>query len=226
MGRLRVAVLISGRGSNLQALLDAVATPGYPAEIVLVVSNRPEAAGLDRAAAAGVPTAVVDHRPYKGDRVGFDAALDAKLREARPDLVCLAGFMRVLTPGFVERWRDRLINVHPALLPAFPGLDTHARAIAEGVRLHGCTVHYVRPELDDGPIIAQAAVPVLDDDDPESLAARVLVAEHRLYPLAVRLIAEGRLRVEGKRVLGAEGLGSGMLIAPSRDEAQLGRATE
>ncbi len=200
MGRLRLAVLISGRGSNLQALLDACARPDWPAEIGLVLSNNPSARGLQRAAAAGVPTAVIDHRGF-ADRALFDAALDSRLSAAGVELVCLAGFMRLLTAGFVERWRDRLVNIHPSLLPAFRGLDTHARVIAAGVRFTGCTVHFVRPEVDSGPIIAQAAVPVHPQDTLDSLAARVLAAEHRLYPMAVRLIAEGRVRVEGERAV-------------------------
>ncbi|MBI4184293.1 MAG: phosphoribosylglycinamide formyltransferase [Proteobacteria bacterium] len=199
MARLRVAVLISGRGSNLAALIAACRTPDHPAEIGLVVSNEPAAAGLAHAGRAGIPVRVVPHRDFS-DRPAFEAALDAELRAGGAGLVCLAGFMRILTAPFVERWRDRLINIHPSLLPAFRGLDTHARALAAGVRVSGCTVHFVRPETDAGPIICQAAVPVLPDDDAERLAARVLAAEHRIYPLAVRLFAEGRLKVEGERV--------------------------
>jgi phosphoribosylglycinamide formyltransferase 1 len=199
MARLRVAVLISGRGSNLQALIDECARGGSAAEIVLVVSNVPGAAGLDRAARAGIPTATVDHRGFSS-RAAFETALDERLLAADVGLVCLAGFMRLLTAAFVERWRDRLINIHPSLLPSYKGLDTHARVLADGVRFTGCTVHFVRPDMDAGPIIAQAAVPVRDDDDAESLAARVLQAEHRVYPLALRLIAAGRVRVDGERV--------------------------
>lgn len=198
---LRVGVLISGRGSNMQALLDACAAPDFPAEIALVLSNKADAQGLERAASAGVPTAVVSHRDYPGDKQAFEQAMDARLRAAGVELVCLAGFMRLLSPWFVEAWRDRLINIHPSLLPSFKGLDTHGRALAAGVRFHGCTVHYVRPEMDEGPIIAQAAVPVLPGDDVHTLAERVLSSEHRIYPQAVRLIAEGRTRVEGDRVL-------------------------
>lgn len=193
MGRLRLAVLISGRGSNLKALLDATRTPGFPAEIVLVLSNRPEAAGLEIARAAGIPTVVVDHRAYKGDRAAFDRVVDAESRRVGPDLVCLAGFMRVLTADFVRGWEGRMINIHPSLLPAYKGLNTHARVLADGASVHGCTVHFVGPEIDDGPIVLQASVPVLDGDDPERLAARVLVEEHRIYPEAARLIAEGRV---------------------------------
>jgi phosphoribosylglycinamide formyltransferase-1 len=191
MARKRVAILISGRGSNMAALIEAARDPDYPAEIVLVVSSRPEAEGLAHAAAAGIATAVVDHTAFAG-KAAFEAALDARLAEASAEIVCLAGFMRLLSPGFVERWRDRLINIHPSLLPAFPGLDTHARAISAGAKVHGCTVHFVRAAMDDGPIIAQTEVPVLPGDTPESLAARVLVAEHRLYPEALADVAAGK----------------------------------
>lgn len=200
MAPLKVGVLISGRGSNLQALIEACRDPTANARIVLVLSNKADAGGLERAAEAGIPAAVVDHKAY-GDRAGFDAELDRRLKAAGVELVCLAGFMRILTDGFIAAWRDRMINIHPSLLPAYRGLDTHARALADGVRLAGCTVHYVRPELDSGPIILQAAVPVAAGDTPESLAARVLAAEHRAYPLALRLIATGRARVEGEKVV-------------------------
>ena len=200
MARLKVAVLISGRGSNLQALIDACAERAFPAEIGLVLSNRGDAQGLERAAQAGIPAQVISHRDY-ATRDSFDAALDAALQPAGVGLICLAGFMRLLGEVFVERWRDRLINIHPSLLPAFRGLDTHSRALAAGVRFTGCTVHFVRAAVDDGPIIVQAAVPVLPGDDEAALAARVLAAEHRAYPLALRLIAEGRVRVaDGGRV--------------------------
>jgi phosphoribosylglycinamide formyltransferase-1 len=197
--RARVGVLISGRGSNLQALLDAAADPSYPAEIALVISNVPEASGLERADAAGVPTQVIDHALF-ASRPGFEAAVTQALWEADCDLICLAGFMRVLTADFVERWQDRLINIHPSLLPAFPGLNTHAEAIAAGVRFSGATVHFVREAVDAGPIVGQAVVPVRAEDDAEALAARVLAAEHRLYPHCLRLIAEGRTRILGQRV--------------------------
>jgi phosphoribosylglycinamide formyltransferase-1 len=200
MAKLKVGVLISGRGSNLQALIDAAARPGYPADIALVISNKADAGGLARAEAAGIPTEIIPHRQF-ADRLAFDSALDAALGKAGVGLVCLAGFMRILTPWFAERWRDRLVNIHPSLLPAFKGLDPHAQALAAGVRFSGCTVHFVTPEMDSGPIIVQAAVPVLDADDERALAARILEAEHRCYPLAVRLIAEGRVRVSGQRVL-------------------------
>ncbi|TWA74620.1 phosphoribosylglycinamide formyltransferase-1 [Azospirillum brasilense] len=197
---LKVGVLISGRGSNLQALIDACAAPDFPAEIALVLSNKADAYGLERATAAGVPVAVVNHRDFPGDKRAFEEAMDARLRAAGVELVCLAGFMRLLSPWFVERWHDRMINIHPSLLPSFKGLDTHQRALDAGVRFHGCTVHYVRSEMDEGPIIAQAAVPVLPGDDADRLSARVLEAEHRLYPQALRLIADGRARVEDGRV--------------------------
>ncbi len=189
--RKRVGVLISGRGSNLQALLDACAEPDFPAEIALVVSNKPEAPGLERAAHAGVTCRTIARRDHP-DRAACDAAMTAALEAAGVELVCLAGFMRLLSEAFVDRWRDRMINIHPSLLPLYPGLDTHARALAAGAKLHGCTVHLVRFEMDSGPIIGQAEVPVLAGDDPETLAARVLDAEHRLYPRCLRLVAEGR----------------------------------
>lgn len=194
---MKIGVMISGRGSNLQALLDACAAPDFPAEIVLVVSNEAEAYGLTRAERAGVPAKALPHRDFP-DRESFDAAVTEAFEAAGVEFVCMAGFLRLVTPGFIEHWHDRLINVHPSLLPLFTGLDTHARALAAGVRLHGCTVHYVRYELDTGPIVGQAAVPVLPGDDPETLAARVLAAEHRLYPHCLRLIAEGRVTVEGE----------------------------
>lgn len=187
----RVAILISGRGSNMDALLRAAREPGYPAEVALVLSNRPDAPGLARAAAAGVATASVDHRPFRGDRPAHEATVDAALRTHGAELLCFAGYMRLLTPGFVAAWEGLMLNVHPSLLPAFPGLDTHRRALAAGVKLHGCTVHLVTAEMDAGPILAQAAVPVLPGDTEEALAARVLVQEHRLYPLALRLRIEG-----------------------------------
>ena len=206
----RTAILISGRGSNMAALLDAAASgPDYPASVALVLSNRADVAGLARAAAMGVPTAVVESRLFRGDRDGFERAVEAELARHGVELVALAGFMRVLTPGFVGRWEGRLVNIHPSLLPAFPGLDTHARALAAGVKLHGCTVHLVSAGVDEGPIVAQAAVPVLEGDTAESLAARVLEQEHALYPAALAWLAAGRVRVgeDGRRarVEGAAG---------------------
>jgi len=205
MRRARAALLISGRGSNMKAILDA-AGPDYPAEPVLVLSNRADAAGLQVAAALGVPTAIVESRAFKGDRAGFEAAMEAELAKYGVEIIALAGFMRVLTADFVRRWEGRLINIHPALLPAFPGLDTHARALAAGVRVHGCTVNLVTAGVDEGPIIAQAAVPVLPDDTEASLAARVLAEEHRLYPAALSWLAAGQVRLEAGRaeITGAE----------------------
>jgi phosphoribosylglycinamide formyltransferase-1 len=194
-GRLRVAVLISGRGSNLAALIAACAGPQSPAEIALVVSNRSEAPGLAHAAAAGISSRVV----AAGDRAVFAEQTEAALGEHDVELVCLAGFMRLLDPAFVERWHDRMVNIHPSLLPSFRGLHAQRQALAAGVRFTGCTVHFVRAEVDTGPIIAQAVVPVRPNDDEPSLSARILAAEHRLYPLALRLIAEGRVRVVGDR---------------------------
>jgi phosphoribosylglycinamide formyltransferase-1 len=201
MARKRVAILISGRGSNMLALIEAAKATDYPAEIALVLSNETKAEGLQRAAAAGVATAVIDHRPFGKDREAFERALHDRLVASAIDIVCLAGFMRLLTPWFVRQWDGRLLNIHPALLPAFKGLDTHARALAAGVKQHGATVHFVVPEMDSGPIIAQGAVPVLGDDTESNLAARVLALEHRLYPQALRLVAEGRVAVVGGRCL-------------------------
>ncbi|QIJ74739.1 phosphoribosylglycinamide formyltransferase [Methylobacterium sp. NI91] len=195
----RVAILISGRGSNMVSLIEAARAPDYPAEIVLVLSNRPDAAGLDRARAAGIPARAIDHKAYP-DRAHFDAALQAELEGAGIELIVLAGFMRILTDAFVEAWGGRMINIHPSLLPLFKGTHTHERALEAGVRLHGCTVHYVVPELDAGPIVAQAAVPVLPDDDADTLSARVIVQEHRLYPAALAVIAGGGAVLEGSRV--------------------------
>ena len=214
MARLKVGVLISGSGTNLQALIDDCARPDAGSEIVLVLSNRADAFGLTRAERADLPQRTIDHRGYDS-REAFEQALTEALEARGAELVCLAGFMRVLTADFVERWRDRLINIHPSLLPAFKGLDTHARAIEAGVRFAGCTVHYVRPEVDNGPIIVQAAVPVLADDTAETLAARVLREEHRCLPLAVRLIAEGRVSVVGERCVVDAAAPGGALINPA-----------
>jgi phosphoribosylglycinamide formyltransferase 1 len=196
MARLKLGVLISGRGSNLQALIKAAADPAYPAEIAVVISNRAEAPGLERASRAGI----VHHAIPHPSRAAFAAGADAVLRQSGAQLIALAGYMRILDTGFVEAWRDQLINIHPSLLPAFPGLHPQRQALAAGVRFSGCTVHFVRAEVDSGPIIAQAAVPVHADDDEASLSARILAAEHQLYPLAVRLFAEGRLRLVGGTV--------------------------
>ncbi|MCJ2080113.1 phosphoribosylglycinamide formyltransferase [Methylobacterium sp. J-090] len=198
--KTRVAILISGRGSNMASLIAAATAADFPAEIVLVASNRPDAGGLATAASAGIPTRALDHKAYP-NRAAFDAALHAEMVAADIDLVCLAGFMRIFSAGFVEAWAGRMINIHPSLLPLFKGVHTHEQALAAGVRLHGCTVHYVVPELDAGPIVAQAAVPVLPGDDADALASRILVQEHRLYPAALALIASGRARLDGDRVV-------------------------
>lgn len=200
MARLKTAILISGRGSNMQALVDAAADPDYPAEIVRVISNVPGASGLERASQAGIATTAIDHRDFDG-RVSFENALHAELTEAGVELICLAGFMRLLTADFVERWLDRMINIHPSLLPSFKGLQTHERVLSEGVRFTGCTVHFVRPAMDAGPIIVQAAVPVMPGDDTDALAARVLTAEHRCYPHALQLVANGQTSIVDETVV-------------------------
>jgi phosphoribosylglycinamide formyltransferase 1 len=197
MSRKRVAVLISGRGSNMTALIEAAKDPSYPADIALVLSNRADAAGLARAKAEGIPAVVVDHTAFGKDRAAFERALQAELEKHRIDLVCLAGFMRLLTPWFVRRWEGRLINIHPALLPAFKGLNTHERALEAGVTHHGATVHFVVPEMDSGPIILQDSLRILDIDDADTLAARVLELEHRIYPLALARVARGEVKIGG-----------------------------
>lgn len=197
--KTKVGVLISGRGSNMQALIDACANEDFPAEIALVISNKAGAQGLDRAREAGIKAEFIDHTLYE-ERQDFEEAVDAKLREAGVKLVCLAGFMRILSTWFIDKWKDRLINIHPSLLPAFKGVSTHERAIENGVRIHGCTVHFVRAEMDDGPIIGQAAVPVLPGDDADTLSRRVLEAEHRLYPACLKLVVDGKARVTAERV--------------------------
>ena len=201
MSRKRVAVLISGRGSNMAALIDAARDKDYPAQIVLALSNRPDAGGLDTARANSIATEVVDHTAFGKDRAAFEAALQAALIKHRIEILCLAGFMRLLTAGFVEAWPERMINIHPALLPAFKGLDTHQRALDAGAKVHGATVHFVVPEMDAGPIIMQGAVAVLPDDSEQTLSRRVLAVEHRIYPLALSLVAQGRVRVENGRCL-------------------------
>ncbi len=193
---MKVAVFISSRGSNMQALVKACETEGFPAEIVTVLSNNPEAAGLDFAKKHNIETKVINHRDFE-EREDFDAALGDYLSSKKIDLICLAGFMRLLTPDFVNRWRDRIINIHPSLLPAFKGLHVHERAIESGTRFTGCTVHFVRPEMDDGPIISQAVVPILGDDTADSLAARILEQEHKIYPHALKLIAERKVKIHG-----------------------------
>jgi phosphoribosylglycinamide formyltransferase-1 len=193
MARLKLGVLISGRGSNLHSLIDACADPAFPAEIVLVISNIPNVQGLDRAEKANIPTKTINHKDYDA-REKFDQALTETLQQAGVELVCLAGFMRIVTAQFLAHWPDQVINIHPSLLPAFKGIHVHERVIEAGVKFSGCTVHYVVPEMDAGPIITQACVPVKDEDTPDTLAARVLEQEHVIYPLAVRLIAEKRLQ--------------------------------
>jgi phosphoribosylglycinamide formyltransferase-1 len=197
---VRFAILISGRGSNMQALLKACAAGNHPAKPVIVISNKADAAGLAVAESHGVPTKVISHRDYPS-RQAFDDALHDAIVASGAEMICLAGFMRLLEAAFVDRWRDRILNVHPSLLPAYRGLHTHQRVLEDGVRFSGCTVHFVRPEMDEGPIVFQACVPVRADDTEDTLAARVLAWEHKLYPLALRLMAEGKLRVEGSRVL-------------------------
>ena len=209
-------MLISGRGSNLAALIAAARGERYPAEIALVVADKPDAAGLSYARQSKIAAVVVERRP-SGSKADFEARLNRELHEAKIELVCLAGFMRLLSKDFVEKWPDRILNIHPSLLPLFPGLDTHERALAAGVRVHGATVHFVRAAVDAGPIVAQGAVPVLPDDTAERLAARVLRVEHRIYPLALDLVASGRAKVEGDRVTieRAKAVPRVMLLSPS-----------
>jgi phosphoribosylglycinamide formyltransferase-1 len=215
----RVAVLISGRGSNMAALIAAAKGPSYPAEIVLVLSSRPQAAGLLHAQAAGIATAIIDHTRYGRERECFERDMQKVLEQHRIELVCLAGFMRLLTPSFVRRWEGRMLNVHPALLPAFKGLDTHQRALDAGVRIHGASVHFVVAEMDSGPIVAQGALAVRADDKAEALAARVLEIEHRIYPMALGLLAGGRLRVIGERcIVEGEAAVRDCLIVPAPED--------
>lgn len=215
MPRKRVAILISGRGSNMRALIEAARADDYPAEIAAVISSKPDAAGLTYAAAADIATVTVDHTRFGDDRAAFERALHQELQARAPDLVCLAGFMRLLTPWLVQQWSGRMLNIHPSLLPAFKGLHTHEAALRSGVKIHGATVHFVVPEMDSGPIIAQAAVPVRDGDTPDTLAERVLAAEHRLYPLALRLVAEGRVHIaEGRCIVTGIMAETGALIVP------------
>lgn len=201
MSRKRVAVLISGRGSNMAALIEAAKAKDYPAEIALVISNVPDAGGLNIARTAGIVSEVIDHTAYGKDRAAFERALQTVLEKHRIEIVCLAGFMRLLTPGLVGQWQDRMLNIHPALLPAFKGLDTHKRALEAGAPMHGATVHFVVPEMDSGPIIMQGAVAVRADDTEETLAARVIEVEHRIYPQALKFVAEGRVTVKNSRCL-------------------------
>lgn len=223
--RKRTVILISGRGSNMAALIDAAAEPDFPAEIVGVIADKPNAQGLGIAASRGIATKVVT-RAEHASKDAHDAAIDAELATFGAEIVALAGYMRLLTAGFVEKWQGRMINIHPALLPSFKGLDTHQRALDAGIRVHGCTVHFVTPAMDDGPIIAQAAVPVLIDDDEATLSNRVLKAEHRLYPLALKLFAEGKVKMEGSRTAfsGFADTGNHDTVAapnPARDQIDL-----
>ena len=218
MTRKRVGVLISGRGSNMAALIEAAKTPDYPAEIALVLSNRPDAGGIATARGQSFATEIVDHTQFGKDRPAFERAMQGVLERHRIEIVCLAGFMRLLTPWFIERWQNRMLNIHPALLPSFKGLDTHARALAAGVKLHGATVHFVVPDMDSGPIVAQGALAVRDDDTEESLGARVIKLEHRLYPLALRLLAEGRARVvDGRCLIDGAAVAQDCLIVPGEN---------
>lgn len=216
MARKRIAILISGRGSNMAALIDAASDRSYPAEIALVLSNIADAGGLSVAQSKAIKTQTVDHKRFGKDRDAFEREIQSALDANKIDYICLAGFMRLLTPAFVSHWHGRMLNIHPALLPSFKGLDTHERAIAEGVKIHGATVHFVVPEMDSGPIIVQAAIPVLTGDTPQSLASRVIQAEHRIYPLALRWLCEGKLRiVDGRCVIDGASDIDGVLISPS-----------
>ncbi len=200
MRKLRLGVMISGSGTNLQALIDACQQHGYPAKIEVVISNRPDAKGLERARTAGLKAVTIDHKDYE-ERAAFEDAVHECLTDHKVQLVCLAGFMRLLGADFVGRWKDRIVNIHPSLLPSYKGLHTHARALEDGVKFAGCTIHYVRPEMDNGPIIMQAAIPIAPDETEDSLIAKTLTYEHRMYPAAVRLIAEGKARVSGHKVV-------------------------
>ncbi|MEP3048882.1 MAG: phosphoribosylglycinamide formyltransferase [Roseibium sp.] len=212
MTRRKTAILISGRGSNMNALISAAMDPAYPAEIALVLSNKPDAKGLEKAAEFGIPTAVVDHRDFPRDKQGFEQAIDDHLKEHKIEIVALAGFMRILSPFLVNAWAGRMINIHPSLLPSFKGLATHERALDEGVKLHGATVHFVSAEMDDGPIIMQGAVPVLDHDTPDDLSARVLEIEHKIYPKALELVAGKKAKIAGARVLTGQNMQEAMSL--------------
>jgi len=218
--RRRVAILISGRGSNMAALIQAAAAEDFPAEIALVISNRADAVGLEKARAAGIKTCTIESRPFGGDRLAFEAVLEQALKDHRIDLICLAGFMRLFSSEFVQRWYGRMLNIHPSLLPSFPGLDPHGQALRAGVKISGATVHFVVPQTDAGPIVMQAAVAVSADDTADTLEARVLAIEHRIYPSALRLLASGRLRLEGGicRLEGGNGSGE-VLVSPAAPDA-------
>lgn len=206
MQKRRVGILISGRGSNMQALVKAMRQPGFPAEPVVILSNRPEAEGVAWAQAQGLPTVVIDHKQY-ANRMAFEARMHQALLDAKVELICNAGFMRMLTGGFVDRWRNRHLNIHPSLLPSFPGLQTHQRVLDQGALITGCTVHFIRTEMDSGPIVAQVAVPVMPNDTSDTLAARVLEAEHRLYSHALHLVASGAVTVDGEHIVMAPPIG-------------------
>ena len=212
----RVAILISGRGSNMSALIAATRQPDFPAEIVVVIANRANAGGLERAAAAGIPTLTIESKPFGRDRAGFEAVLQSALEQHNTELICLGGFMRLFTAEFVQRWYGRMLNIHPSLLPSFPGLEPQAQALRAGVKISGATVHFVIPETDAGPIVMQGAVAVRDDDTPETLAARILQIEHRIYPDALRLLAGGKIRLDGELCKTAGSTGSDYtLISPA-----------
>ncbi|SHJ34142.1 formyltetrahydrofolate-dependent phosphoribosylglycinamide formyltransferase [Bradyrhizobium lablabi] len=212
----RVAILISGRGSNMSALIEAASEVDFPAEIVVVISNRSDALGLEKARTSGIPTLTIESKPFGKDRAAFEAVLQTTLDQHKIDLICLAGFMRLFTAGFVQRWYGRMLNIHPSLLPSFPGLEPQAQALRAGVKISGATVHFVIPETDAGPILMQGAVAVRDDDTPETLAARILAVEHRIYPEALRLVAADQIRLDGDICKAAGGKGSdAILISPA-----------
>jgi phosphoribosylglycinamide formyltransferase-1 len=212
----RVAILISGRGSNMTALIDAAKAADFPAEIVTVISNRADAGGLEKAAASGIPTVVIESKPFGKDRAAFEAVLQRALDESKIELICLGGFMRLFTAEFVQRWYGRMLNIHPSLLPCFPGLDPHGQALKAGVKISGATVHFVIPETDAGPIVMQGAVPVADDDTADTLSLRILTIEHRIYPEALRLLATGKVRLEGDVCkISVSALSNGTLISPA-----------
>jgi phosphoribosylglycinamide formyltransferase-1 len=214
----RVAILISGRGSNMAALIEAAKAADFPAEIVAVISNRSDAPGLETARASGIATSVIESKPFGKDRAAFEAVLQRTLDENNVELICLGGFMRLFTAEFVQRWHGKMLNIHPSLLPSFPGLDPHGQALKAGVKISGATVHFVIPETDAGPIVMQGAVAVADDDTPERLAARILEIEHRIYPEALRLLASGKVRLDGDvcRIFGTSATG-GTMISPAMD---------
>ena len=213
----RVAILISGRGSNMAALIEAARAPDFPAEIVTVISNRADAGGLEKAAAQGIPTTVIESKPFGNDRAGFEVMLQQALDAKNVELICLGGFMRLFTAEFVQRWYGRMLNIHPSLLPSFPGLDPHGQALGAGVKISGATVHFVIPETDAGPILMQGAVAVADDDTAETLSERILGIEHRIYPEALRLLASGRVRLEGDVCKISGSVPDGNLIVPAVD---------